>query len=91
MFNIKTVPYCSDQHILKAASFTLKVNTHFSLVTGGCQMVTDQSLGFFMTDALSGRKFLTLDMSARLSFHILIIYIAVDLYIFKCATFIHNI
>lgn len=44
-----------------------------------------------MTDALSGRKFLTLDMSARLSFHILIIYIAVDLYIFKCATFIHNI
>lgn len=28
-----------------------------------------------MTDALSGRKFLTLDMSARLSFHILMIYI----------------
>lgn len=46
MFNIKTVPYCSGQHILKAASFTLKVNTHFSLVTSGCQMVTDQSLGF---------------------------------------------
>lgn len=46
MFNIKTVPYCSDQHVLKAA---------------------------------------------RLSFHILIIYIAVDLYVFKCATFIHNI
>lgn len=36
VFNIKIVPYCSDQHILKAASFTMKVKVlhfqfHYSL------------------------------------------------------------